>query len=820
MLIWFFIPTIIAAYSINPIPYNSNLTDEQLFTSNFNVKHLSNLKQETKNLFNFAWDNYMNFGFPNDELSPISCQPIKRDPNYKNIGRNDLIGNISLTLFDSMDSFIIMNEREKFHDCVEIIIDTYNDFAIDSIIQVFEMNIRVLGGLISGHLFAIDQRKGFQMENYNGELLKLAYDLGKRLVLSYQIEDDDLIFNLPRVNLKYGKNSVPNQIQTDQCISGMTSLILEFSMLSRLTNDPIFEDLSRRNIKNIWNLRSTLDLIPMSFNTKLKKFTNSITGTGASIDSFYEYLFKYSILFNDDDFNDMWIDSYKSLLIHSKDDIGIFHNIDVTNGIISTEWIDSLGAFFPGLQNLAGDLKNGIKLHLIYLNIWNTYGCLPERWNFNGYKSIKLFDTPYKNGDIIPGLNSNLTNEKLLENSIGLEWYPLRPEFIESSYHLYQSTNDPIFLKIGEDMLKKLRNEFLSPCGFTGIKNILTNEKDDRMESFVLSETFKYLYLLFDQSDHSKKFQEGNTVFSTEGHPFWWDNKIKEYEKVTKYDIDKMNEVIEIEYNENNLKQWLWRKVPFNLNKSFKDLKEKFYKLHQDEYFIDRMNSDIKRELRIDDQFYSYGKPMMVDSETHVHIKEINKLKFKQLKAELQSKYNISIIDDDFHRVYKCDKYDRSEFITSNIMRDSDLYSLAREYPITLRRPEHMIGVSNLELEDTFYSLFVPNESQSLSKLGKTIWRGIIAQEANYNIAPIYRTTRGDVYIDEMEGLKVVFDNVVVDGVEYLNLVQLNGMGIERGEIVYVNKASNFLFESMAFSIDKSHLVINGMNVLNILVIG
>lgn len=39
------------------------------------------------------------------------------------------------------------------------------------------------------------------------------------------------------------------------------------------------------------------------------------------------------------------------------------------------------------------------------------------------------------------------------------------------------------------------------PCGFAAVKDVRTNSKDDRMDSFVLAETFKYLYLLFADKD-------------------------------------------------------------------------------------------------------------------------------------------------------------------------------------------------------------------------------------------------------------------------------------------------------------------------------
>jgi hypothetical protein len=36
-------------------------------------------------------------------------------------------------------------------------------------------------------------------------------------------------------------------------------------------------------------------------------------------------------------------------------------------------------------------------------------------------------------------------------------------------------------------------------CGFAVIRDVLSKEHEDRMESFFLSETLKYLYLLFDE---------------------------------------------------------------------------------------------------------------------------------------------------------------------------------------------------------------------------------------------------------------------------------------------------------------------------------
>ncbi len=51
--------------------------------------------------------------------------------------------------------------------------------------NVFETNIRVLGGLLSAHLLALDEPLGI-IGDYQGELLEKAYDLGKRLLPAFE----------------------------------------------------------------------------------------------------------------------------------------------------------------------------------------------------------------------------------------------------------------------------------------------------------------------------------------------------------------------------------------------------------------------------------------------------------------------------------------------------------------------------------------------------------------------------------------------------------------------------------------------------------
>jgi mannosidase alpha-like ER degradation enhancer 3 len=64
---------------------------------------------------------------------------------------------------------------------------------------------------------------------------------------------------------------------------------------------------------------------------------------------------------------------------------------------------------------------------------------------------------------------------------------------VESTYFLYRETNDPYYLEVGKNVLKSLPKHARVACGYATIKDVRTLQKEDRMDSFVLAETFKYL---------------------------------------------------------------------------------------------------------------------------------------------------------------------------------------------------------------------------------------------------------------------------------------------------------------------------------------
>uniref|UniRef100_A0A672ZQL3 alpha-1,2-Mannosidase n=1 Tax=Sphaeramia orbicularis TaxID=375764 RepID=A0A672ZQL3_9TELE len=374
------------------------------------------MKDMAKEMFYFGYDNYMKYAFPEDELNPIDCEGRGPDVlNPSNININDVLGNYSLTLIDTLDTLLVLGNVTEFQRAVKLVIDTVS-FDKDSTVQVFEANIRILGSLISAHILLTDPKHPFGevgFEGYDNELLHLAHDLAVRLLPAFENTSTGIPY--PRVNLKTG---VPLDSINETCTAGAGSLLVEFGILSRLIGDSTFEWVARRAVRALWNLRSNeTGLLGNVVNIQTGQWVGKQSGLGAGMDSFYEYLLKSYILFGEKEDYKMFQAAYESIQNHlrrgrescneGEGDPPLYVNVNMFSGEIMNTWIDSLQAFFPGLQVLNGDVDNAICLHAFYYAIWKRFGALPERYNWQLQAPDVLF-------------------------------YPLRPELVESTYLLYQ----------------------------------------------------------------------------------------------------------------------------------------------------------------------------------------------------------------------------------------------------------------------------------------------------------------------------------------------------------------------------------------------
>eukprot|EP00249_Psilotum_nudum_P018218 c26697_g1_i1 orf=127-2067(+) len=432
------------------------------------------IRDEVRDMFYHGFDGYMQYAFPLDELRPSSCMG------------EDTLGGYALTLVDAMDMLALLGDRPRFSEAVHWVGKNLR-FDKNKTVSVFETNIRILGGLLSAHLIASDASTGMQMDGYDDELLHLAEDLGRRLLPAFETPT-----GIPygSVNLLYGVSDDESKVTST---AGGGTLILEFGVLSRLTKNPVFETVARNAVRGLWAQRSQLGLVGAHINVFSGEWTHKDAGIGTSIDSFYEYLLKGYLLLGDEEYLYIFNEAYKAAMRYLYSDPWYFE-VNMNSAVVVWPLFNSLQAFWPGLQVLAGDVEPAIRTHRAFFSVWKKFGFTPEGFNLATFS-------------VQPGQKG----------------YPLRPELIESTYWLYKATKDPVYLDVGRDIVTSLQYGARCPCGYCHIADVESHTQEDHMESFFLAETVKYLWLLFDLAVGGDNMVEKGPypfVFSTEGHMF------------------------------------------------------------------------------------------------------------------------------------------------------------------------------------------------------------------------------------------------------------------------------------------------------------
>ncbi|XP_013410310.1 ER degradation-enhancing alpha-mannosidase-like protein 3 isoform X4 [Lingula anatina] len=443
------------------------------------------LKEKVLEMFNHAYGSYMDHAFPADELMPLSCKGRYRGSEQSRGDVDDSLGNFSLTLIDTLDTLVVLGQIDDFEDAVKLVIQEVT-FDTDVVVSVFETNIRVLGGLLGGHVVAAylkRVKKG--MLWYNNELLVKAKDIGERLLPAFNTTTG---IPYPRVNLKYGLCKVNSRtgVEKDTCTACAGTMILEFAALSRLTGDPIFEEKAHKAMEFLWKQRHrSSDLVGTVINIHNGDWVRRDSGIGAGIDSYYEYLLKGYILLGDETYLNRFNTHYDAIMRYVNQGplmLDVHMHKPTSN---TRHFMDALTAFWPGLQVLKGDIKPAIEIHELLYQITQRHNFLPE-----------AFTTDFR-----------------------VHWgqHPLRPEFVESTYFLHKATNDPYYLEVGKTVLNNLEKYARVPCGFAAIRDVTSGVHEDQLDSYVLSETFKYLYLLFAEKE-DLVLDVDEYVFTTEAH--------------------------------------------------------------------------------------------------------------------------------------------------------------------------------------------------------------------------------------------------------------------------------------------------------------
>ncbi len=449
--------SIIIAISFLFLTGGNSFAGQKPKTSNAKIDK-NEMAAKIKAEFLHAWNGYKKYAWGHDDLKPISG-------TYEDWYGTSLL----MTPVDAFDTMVLMGLKKEADETKKLILDSLS-FDKNISVKFFEINIRLVGGLLSSYELTHD--KGF---------LKLAEDLANRLLPVFNSKT-----GMPYryVNLKTGevkgKDSNPAEIG---------SCLLEFGTLSQLTGNPVYFDKAKKALVALYDRRSKIGLVGSSINVETGEWTDTESHISGGIDSYYEYLLKSWKLFGDKDCKKMWETSVEAVNKYLADSTSTgfwYCQADMNTGKKISTLFGSLDAFFGAELALGGDLKRAEELQSSCYKMWNLTGIEPEEINYDSMK-------------------------------ITYPEYVLRPENIESAYYLYHYTHDEKYLEMGKTYFESIVKYCRTKNGYSGLKSVITKEKDNEMQSFFLAETLKYLYLMF-APPSTLNFDK--VIFNTEAHPF------------------------------------------------------------------------------------------------------------------------------------------------------------------------------------------------------------------------------------------------------------------------------------------------------------
>ncbi|KAL4970751.1 glycoside hydrolase family 47 protein [Aspergillus stella-maris] len=512
-----------------------NFPAESWFTRMWRKRKQSAVKEA----FKHAWNGYKNNAWLRDELSPLSG-------GY----RNSFAG-WAATLVDSLDTLVIMGLMDEFEEALQAL--ERIDFTTTESIQinVFETNIRYLGGLLGANDLT---------ESKYPILLQKATEIADFLYGSFDTRN-----RMPQSRWEWTRSAAGMSIKPsgNTILAELGSLNLEFTRMTQLTGDQKYFDAIQRisdKLESAQKETQVPGLWPMLVDAHNMRFNDPRYTIGGMADSTYEYLPKEHLLLEGR--TQQYQRMYESAIKPIKERL-LFRPMTkdgkdiLFSGNLYAPTKHSRRTIEPQAEHLkcflGGTIGIGAKVFSRNEDLSTarklTDGCI---WAYDimptGIMPEIMYFTPCDNADDCPwdeqkwyqGVRSRppqhaniaktdaaaiaLIKELKLEQLPGVTEvadarYNLRPEAIESVFIMYRITGDKKYQDAAWRMFKNIEKATRTKFAHAALDNVReTNPMQlDYMESFWLSETLKYFYLTFSEPDF---ISLDDYVLNTEAHPF------------------------------------------------------------------------------------------------------------------------------------------------------------------------------------------------------------------------------------------------------------------------------------------------------------
>ncbi|KAK8171781.1 glycoside hydrolase family 47 protein [Phyllosticta citrichinensis] len=464
-----------------------------------------------KEAFQFAWDGYYTFAFPNDDLHPMS--------NSAGNSRNAW----GASAVDALSTALIMGKAEVVKQILDYIpmID-YTTTVTE--VSLFETTIRYLGGMISSYELLKGPLKNLSNDTQGIQaLLDQSVTLANALKFAFDLNPT----GIPSNNIYFTNQS--DDGTPSNGIATIGTLVLEWTRLSDLTGINEYGQLTQKAESYLLNPQPAYNepfpgLIGTYVGLTNGSFIDATGGWIGGDDSFYEYLIKMWVYdpTRFELYKDRWVTAVESSITYlasnpgSRPDLTYLAAYDNTTILKVSE---HLACFNGGNLVLGGNVLG--REDFVNFGLTLVDGCR------NTYASTRTGIGPEVfswNTTTLPANQSAFYSQNgFWIRSAG---YNLRPEVLESYYYAYRQTKDPKYQEWAWEAFRAINATARRGSGFTSIENVNVaggGAAGDNQESFFFAETMKYAYLIFAEDAEYQVFGGANGangwVFNTEAHP-------------------------------------------------------------------------------------------------------------------------------------------------------------------------------------------------------------------------------------------------------------------------------------------------------------
>lgn len=517
--------------------------------------------------FNHSWSAYKRDAWGYDEYHPIS-------QHGTNLNGKDGQG-IGYTIVDTLDTLILLGLKVEYEEARDWVLNELS-WDVPGRMNVFETTIRTLGGLLSAAALIRDPpHPAFTPNEEDAQaFIARAVELAERLKPAF---DTPSGVPLREVDLETGEAFPDLNNNNSSSLAEATTIQMEFKYLAHLTGEQEYWRIAERPMEVVRDNSNRLPhfqgLLPIFLNPYNGQFYNGEIRLGSRGDSYYEYLVKQWLQTGRTEkvYREMYNNAVKGIKrllvkpsVHSdpplqftielaprrskdgrpfmqvvpkQDHLVCFLGGAMMLGSTSTKdiWGDTTKRPIPPISDRgtgdATDKEDWRVGHELVRTCMDTYtktktGLSPEIAFFKTPSDANLTEAQYaamnrapipKNVDWYikkpPPSYSGRPNPLIDSRNI------LRPETVESLYIGFYLTGDEIYREWGWEIFQAFEKHCkVETGGYSGIDDVDAEEprKLNKMETFWLSETLKYLYLLFSDRD---VLPLNKWVLNTEAHP-------------------------------------------------------------------------------------------------------------------------------------------------------------------------------------------------------------------------------------------------------------------------------------------------------------